>query len=113
MYRIIQLVLLGLVAVVSGFAVLARRFPGVGWLQLFRYKGPPLSEAQRARIRQRSNIHAGIELILMGIVLPILYVVGIVMFFNEVTTNALVLVMAGSVLLIGLGVVGIWQNRRR
>jgi hypothetical protein len=82
-------------------------------MQIFRYKGPPLSEEQRARIRQRSNIHAGIELILMGIVLPILYVIGTVMFFNEFTTTAILLVTAGSILLISLGVAGIWQNRRR
>ncbi len=113
MYRTIQLVLLGLLGVVFGLAVLARYFPEVNWLQVFRYQGPLLSEEQRARIRQRSNIHAGIELILMGVVLPILYVAGTVMFFNEFTTTGSVLVIAGSALLLGLGVTAIWQTRRR
>lgn len=113
MYRTVQLVLVGLLAVIFGLAALARRFPQVAWLQVFRYNAPPLSEERRATIRQRANIHASIELILSGIVLPMIYIAGTVMFFNEFTTTGTVLVLAGSLLLIGLGVTGIWRNRRR
>lgn len=113
MYRTIQLILVGFLAVIFGLAALSRRFPQVGWLQVFRYTAPRLSEDQRAKIRQRANIYAGIELILLGIGLPMLYVVGTVMFFNEFTTKGTVLVFAGSLLLVGLGVTAIWRNRRR
>jgi hypothetical protein len=112
-YRTIQLVLGGLVVVILGLAALARRFPNVGWLQVLRFNAPSLSEEQRARIRQRSNINAGIEMILLGIILPLLYLGGTVMFFNEPTTTGILLATGASALLIGLGVTAIWQNRRR
>ena len=112
MYRTIQLVALGIFAVIFGLSALSRRFPEVSWLQLFRYNTPHLSEEQRARMRQRANVHAGIEMILLGIVLPIGYVGISVMFFNALTTTGIVLVLAGSVLLIGLGITAIVRSRR-
>ena len=112
MYRNVQLVLGGLMALVFGLSALSRRLPHVAWLQVFRYDPPRLSEAQRARIRRRSNIHAGIEMILMGMALPLLYVASTVMLFNNFTTGWTALVLAGSLLLIGLGITAIWKNRR-
>jgi hypothetical protein len=112
MYRTVQLVLVGLIGLVFGLSALSRRFPDVAWLQAFRYEPPRLSQEQRARMRRRSNIHAGIELILMGIVLPMLYIAGTVMFFNTFTTPASTLVIVGSLLCIGLGLTAIWRNRR-
>lgn len=111
-YRTIQLVLVGLLVAVLGLSALSRRFPHVAWLRVFRYDAPRLSAQQRATIRQRSNIHAGIELILMGIVLPLLYVAGTVMFFNNFSRAATTVVCAGSAFCIGLGVAAIWRNRR-
>jgi len=64
-------------------------------------------------MRQRSNIYAGVELILMGIILPMVYFAGTVMFFNQPTTTGTVLSLGGSVLLIGLGATAIWRNHRR
>lgn len=113
MYRTVQLVALGILAVVLGLSALARRFPHVAWLQLFRYHLPRLSEQQRAKMRQRANFYAGVEMILMGVVLPMLYVAVTVMFFNAFTTTGIVLVIAGSLLLVGLGVTAIWRNRSR
>ena len=111
-YRTIQLVLVGLLAAVLGLSALSRRFPQVAWLRVFRYDAPRLSPQQRATLRQRSNIHAGIELILMGIVLPLLYVAGTVMFFNNFSRAATTVVCACSAFCIGLGVAAIWRNRR-
>lgn len=113
MYRTVQLVALGILAVVLGLSALARRFPHVAWLQLFHYHLPRLSEQQRAKMRQRANFYAGVEMILMGVVLPMLYVAVTVMFFNAFTTTGIVLVIAGSLLLVGLGVTAIWRNRSR
>jgi hypothetical protein len=112
MYRTVQLVLVSVLAVLYGLSALSRRFPHVDWLQVFRYDPPRLSEEQRARRRQRANIQAGLELILLGIGLPMLYVAGTVMFFNDFTAVATILVVAGSALCLGLGVTGIWRNRR-
>jgi hypothetical protein len=112
MYRTVQLVLASLLAVLYGLSALSRRFPHVNWLQVFRYDPPQLSEAQRARMRRRGDITAGLELILLGIGLPLLYVALTVMFFNNFTAMATILVFAGSALCIGLGVAGIWRNRR-
>ncbi|MGH8543571.1 MAG: hypothetical protein ACREX3_08060 [Gammaproteobacteria bacterium] len=112
MDRTIQLVLGGIVGVVFLLSLLARRFPHVGWLQLFRYN-VRLSDEQRAKIRQRANIYAGVELILLGIVLPIGYFVLTVMMFNEPTFIGSILALGSSLLIITLGVVAIWTNRRR
>ena len=84
-------------------SALSRSFPDVAWLQAFRHAFPRLSEEQRARVRRRSNIYAGIKLILLGLVLPMLYVAATVMFFNDFTAKGTALVLAGSLVLIGLG----------
>jgi hypothetical protein len=112
-YRTLQLVLVGLLAVIFGLAALARRFPQVTWLQIFRHNTPRLSEEQRAKFRQRANIHAGAEMILWGVALPMIYIAGTVMFFNAFTTTGIIFVLAGSLLLIGLGLTAIWRNRGR
>lgn len=113
MYRPVQIVLLGVLAAAYGLSALSRRFPRVALLQVFRHNAPRLSEKQRATIRRRVNSYAGIELILMGIVLPMIYVVSNVMFFSSPTSTGIGLVTAGSLLLIGLGTTAIWRNRRR
>ena len=113
MYRSIQLALVALMAVVFGLSVLSRRFPHIAWLQLFRVNPPPLSDEERARMRRRANIHTAIELILMGIALPMLYVAGTVMFFNSFSATATTLVVVGSCLCLGLGISAIWRNRRK
>jgi hypothetical protein len=113
MYRTVQLALGGLLAVVFGLSALSRRFPHVAWLRSFRYNTPRLSEEQQARIRHRANIHAGIELILLGIVLPLIYIGGSVMFFNSITPLETALVLVGSLVLITLGATAIWRDRRK
>jgi hypothetical protein len=113
MYRTFQLVLVGIVAMLFVLSALSRRFPQVPWLRLFRYGRPELSDEQRARIRRRSNVHAGIELILLGIVVPFGYFALTLMMFNEPTVVGTTVSLASSVLLIGLGFVAIWTNRGR
>jgi hypothetical protein len=106
------MIAVGVLAVVFGLSALSRRFPDVAWLQLFRYNAPRLSEEQRARMRQRANVHGGIEMILLGIGLPMVYLAVSVMFFNSLTTTEVVLVLGGAVLLIGLGITAIVRSRR-
>ncbi|MFN2567171.1 MAG: hypothetical protein ABR499_19420 [Gemmatimonadaceae bacterium] len=102
----------GALVLVFGLSALARRFPDVAWLQPFRNAIPQLTGQQRAKIRRRSNIYAGVELILLGLVLPMAYAALKVMFFNAFTTKEVTLVLAGSALCIGLGITAIWRRDR-
>src|SRR6266545_6529930 len=111
MYRTVQLVLGGLLAVVFGLSWLSRRHPGVAWLRRLRYDPPELSEEQRARMRRRADVQAGVEMILMGVVLPMGYFALTVMFFNSPTPTATALVLGCSVVLIGLGVTALVRSR--
>jgi hypothetical protein len=49
----------------------------------------------------------------LGIVLPLIYIGGSVMFFNSITTVETALVLVGSLVLITLGATAIWRNRRK
>jgi hypothetical protein len=106
-----QIVVGGVVAVVYGLHALSRRFPHVPWLQHFRL--PWLTEEQPARMRHRAAAYAGAQLILLGLVLPLGYLVLTVMTFNTVRTGTLAIVLAGSVLCILLGITAIVQSGRR
>jgi hypothetical protein len=112
MYEKVKLVLVVLLALVFGVSALARHFPDIGWLQRLRYDPPRLSEAQRAKIRRRANFNAGVELILMGVIVPIGYVMLTVMLFSNFSGTAMAVVFASSALCICLGITAIWQSRR-
>ena len=113
MWQIVQLVILGVLAGIFGLSALSRRYPHVGWLQPFRFNWPQLSREQRERMRRRANVHAGIELILLGFAVPIVYVGSSIMMFNDPTARGLTISLAIAALLIALGITGIWRNARR
>lgn len=108
-----QVVVGGILAVLYGLSALSRQFPHVGWLRHFRIPRPQLTKEQQARMRRRANLHAGAHLILLGLVLPLGYVVLTVMTFNTVRSAVMAIVLAGSVLCIVLGIVAIVQGIRR
>jgi hypothetical protein len=112
MYEKIQMVAGGVLAAVWGLSALSRRFPDVAWLQRFRYQRPQLSEEHRARMRQRANVYAGVEFILLGLALPMLYVAVTLMSFSEITRMAMAIVLAASVVCIALGITAIVRSRR-
>lgn len=112
MYRDVQIVLVSVLGLLYGLSALSRRFPHVAWLQLFRFEPPRMSEEQRAKARRRANVHGGVELIMLGIGLPMAYLAMTVMFFNETTTIEMALVLTGSALCIGLGITAIRRSRR-
>jgi uncharacterized membrane protein YqjE len=99
----IQAILLGVIVVVFGLNRLARAFPDVEWLQKFRLPTIELSEEEKARRRRRANLMAGFEIILAGLVLPLLYLASKVMMFNEPTTFGLIIVGSCSLTCLGLG----------
>jgi hypothetical protein len=106
-----KMVLVGLMAVVFILSELSKRFPDVEWLRHFRWEPARLDDAQRARLRRRTNITSGVELMLIGLALPLGYVALKVMFFNEITAGGLTIVGLLSLVCFGLGVVAIWRNR--
>jgi hypothetical protein len=77
------------------------------------FRGPAnrLTEEQRARIRRSQNRLAGVDFILMGIVVPLVYLALNVMFFNEPTPGMSIIVAAVAVVCITLGIVAIVKNR--
>jgi len=113
MWQIVQLAIIGVLAGVFGLSALSRRYPHVGWLQPFRFNWPQLPPEQRERMRRRANVHAGIELILMGFAVPIVYVGSSIMMFNDPSVLGLTISVAIAALLIALGITGVWRNARR
>jgi hypothetical protein len=112
MFRNVQMVLGSIVLIVFALSALSRWFPEVAWLQPFRNLQPNFSEEQKAKMRRRANVHAGVELILVGMGLPLGYLALTVMMFNDITPLTTTLVLAGSVLCIGLGVTAIVRRKR-
>lgn len=112
MYRDVQIALVSALGLLYGLSALSRRFPRVAWLQLFRFEPPHMSEEQRTKARRRANVYGGVELIMLGIGLPLAYVAMTVMFFNEIAAIEMALVLTGSALCIGLGVTALWRSRR-
>jgi len=157
MPRYVPYVLIGIAAVLFALSALARRFPHIDWLQLFRFQRPydpsrdrhldtawmdathrgqgkrdaprePLAglreefrafaarlpqvpKERKAKLRRRRDVFAGVQLILLGIVLPFGYhVLSMMTFFSEVSTIENVLVFAGAGVCIALGVIAIWRS---
>ena len=106
----VEMILLGLIAVVFVLSGLARAFPQVAWLQAFRFSNR-LSEEQKARALRSANVLAGVELIGTGVLVPFVYIAVTLMFFNEFETGTVLIIGASSLLCISLGVWSIVKNR--
>ena len=100
----LKAILLGLIAVVFGLSRLARAYPRIGWLQVFRLPERQMSEEERARRKRAENRRAGLEIILAGFVLPLVYFGLGVMFFTEPSGLEVTIVGLLSVLFIGGGI---------
>ena len=107
----VKAILLGLIAAVFVLSRLAPRFPDVSWLQVFRLPVRQMSQEEKARRRRRANRMAGVEIILAGMILPLIYLAAKVMMFNQPTTLGLVIVGGCSLACIGLGIWVIVRNR--
>jgi hypothetical protein len=108
----VKAILMGLIVLAFVLSRLAPRFPDVAWLQVFRLPVRQMSEEEKARRRRRANLMAGIQIILAGLVLPLLYLASKVMMFNEPTTLGLVIVGGCSLACFGLGIWVIARNLR-
>src|SRR5437762_10142669 len=99
----VKAVLLGVIVVAFGLNRLARAFPDVGWLQIFRLPVRQMSDEEKARRRRSANRLAGLEIVIAGLVLPLLYFVPTFMMFNEPKPLPVIIVSACSVICIALG----------
>ena len=107
----VKAILLGLIAVVFVLSRLARRFPHVAWLRAFRLPVIQMSEEQRAKRRRSANRMAGLEIVLAGIGLPVVYFASTIMFWSDPQTIPIIIVAACSVLCIAVGVWVFVRNR--
>jgi hypothetical protein len=100
----VKAILLGLIAIVFVLSRLGRWLPQVAWLQVFRLPLIQMSEEQKAKQRRSGNRMAGLEMVLAGFLLPVLYFGSTMMTFNEPQTMPTIIVAACSVLCITLGI---------
>lgn len=107
----VKTILVALIVLAFVFSRLAPRFPDVAWLQIFRLPVRHMSEAEQARQRRRASLMAGIQIILAGLALPLLYLVSKVMMFDEPTPLGMTIAAGCMLLCIGLGIWVIVRNR--
>ncbi len=100
----VKAILLGLIAIVIVLSRLARRFPHVAVLQVFRLPVIQMSEAERVRRQRSAGRMAGLEIVLAGLALPFLYFATTIMLFHEPTAIGTMIVTACSLLCIALGI---------
>ena len=88
----------------------ARRYPHVEWLQKFKLPDNR-TEAQKQRARRTGNILTGIEMIGVGLLIPLGYAIMTVMFMSSIGPIEMVLVGAASLLCVGFGIFVIIKAR--
>lgn len=109
--RTVEIVLSLLVFSAVGLGWLARRKRHVNWLQPFDLQSY-LREDQRRSLRRSSDFTAGVQFVLLGAAIPLVYMFLTRAFFNEVTNLGMVVCGAASLVCIALGIVGIVSGRR-
>lgn len=112
MFESFQAVAIAILGVLFGLSWLAKRYPNVTWLQGFHIPLPEVTEEQRERQRRRGQVYAGIEFILLGMIIPAVYFVMTVIFFTTPSRMGLALVALSSVLCFAIGIVAIWRSRK-
>jgi uncharacterized membrane protein YfcA len=113
MISTIQLIILIVLGALVGLSALSRRYPHIGWLRAFHIKWPQRSAEQRARMQRSANIRAGLQFILFGFGVPVVYVGSSVMTFSDPSTVGLAISATIGFALIVVGIIAIWRNRRR
>ena len=108
----IKALLLGVLAIGFTLSRLARAFPDVGWLQCLRLPIRQMSDEQKARRRRSANRLAGLEIVLAGVILPLLYFGSTMLLFSEPKVTALTIVTISSILCIVLGIWVFGRNLR-
>ena len=108
-YEAAQLIVLLLLAAFYLLSRAAARRPDIEWLRAFRW--PALSPEIQARNRRRAERMAGIEFILLGVALPIGYMMLTAMTFSSLDPWWTFGVAVASVACLALGITAIVKNR--
>lgn len=97
--------------VIGGFLLsrAAVRYPHVRWLRAFDLQSR-IDPARRARLARAGNLHAGAEMILLGLVLPLGYGALTLMTWSDFSPGISAAVFAASLVLILTGIVVIVRN---
>jgi hypothetical protein len=103
MIETLPLMVLGVLGLLVAWSALSRRHPGVRGLQPFQQTVAPINAAQSDVARRRWDLLAGVKFILIGLALPILYVMSRVMQSNDLTWRGIVIAGGGSLLCFVLG----------
>ena len=106
----IKVPIMGIIATVFVLSQAARRYPHVEWLRKFELPDRRTPE-QKRRAERSGQIMAGIQMILLGLVIPPGYLILEVMFMSDPSTLEMVLVGSGSLLCIGFGITAIVKAR--
>jgi sterol desaturase/sphingolipid hydroxylase (fatty acid hydroxylase superfamily) len=107
----LKAILVVIIPVAFSLNWLARKNPEVPWLQAFRLPDLPLTEEQKERRRRTGNQIEGLQIALVGLALPLLYIAATVMMFNDFKAVTTVIVGLCSLSCIALGIWIFWQNR--
>lgn len=107
----VKAILVGLLAIAFALFWLARALPQVAWLQVFRLPAIQLNEEQTRRQQRSANRQVGLEIMVAGLALPLLYLVSTVMLFNDLKTLPTIIVTACSALCIATGIWIFVRNR--
>lgn len=99
--------------VIVGFGLTraARRYPDVEWLRAFRFTDH-LTPDQRERKRRSANMHAGVEFILLGFLIPMVYFALKLMTWSDSSPGITLAVAACSIACVGIGGWIAWQGRK-
>lgn len=108
---------IGMAVIAGGIVIvwIARRFPTVAWLRPFQLAmfQVQLSEPQKARRRRWASIQAGLEIMILGLLIPAGYVLSKVMMFDNINSGPLAISLAAMLACFVLGFWVILKERRR
>jgi hypothetical protein len=105
----LKIVLASLFMIALTLSLLAKKFPEMHWLQVFRFDDKR-TEAERKRAARAGNRMAGLEMIIMGFVVVFGYMALTVFMFNDFEPALTVGVGVISLALIGLGIYTLVRN---
>jgi hypothetical protein len=100
----VKVILLGILGVFFALSTLARKYPGIAWLQAFKRPQVQHSEEEQRRRRRFGNRMAAMEIMIAGLALPLVYMFATVFMFNDFGTLATIIVLASSAACIALGI---------
>ena len=111
-FRVTEIVLGSLLLLIMVLGWLGRRYPRTAWLRAFNLRAR-LTDDQRNRLQRTVDTNTGLQFILLGLAVPIVYFVLETMLVSESAPRVALFMAAGSLACIVTGLVGVVRARRR